>query len=55
MTKQIRVRGVRRREVDVDRLAVAFLLLAKILHEQEQQQAKDDEAAPGGDCGGEPS
>ena len=34
MSKQIRVRGVRRKQIDEDKLALAFLLLAKTLHEQ---------------------
>jgi hypothetical protein len=36
MAREIRVRAVRRKEIDEDKLAVAFLLLAKILHEQEE-------------------
>jgi len=34
MTRRVRARGIRRSEVDEDQLAVAFLLLSKILHEQ---------------------
>lgn len=33
MARQIRVRAVRRREVDEDKLALAFLMLAKVLHD----------------------
>ena len=35
MERNIRVRGIRRKQIDEDKLALAFLLLAKILHEQE--------------------
>jgi hypothetical protein len=34
MAHNIRVRGVRRKQIDEDELALAFLLLAKVLHEQ---------------------
>lgn len=34
MARQIRVRAIRRREVDEDKLALAFLLLARVLHEE---------------------
>ena len=44
MAKEIRVRSVRRREIDEDKLAVAFLLLAKILAEQEQAATGDVDA-----------
>lgn len=37
MTRQIRVRGIRRKEIDSAKLAIAFLMLAKILHDQERQ------------------
>jgi len=51
MARSIRVRGIRRREVDEDKLALAFLLLAKVLHEQAEaatpDEALDDEAAAG--------
>lgn len=33
--RNIRVRGIRRKEIDEDKLALAFLLLAKSLHEQD--------------------
>lgn len=49
MSKQIRVRGIRRKEVDEDKLAVAFLLLAKILHEQDEaagNRPSTSEASP---------
>lgn len=53
MTKRIRVRGTRRQEVDADRLAVAFLLLSKILYEQEQADAAREDHAACRDEGGE--
>lgn len=37
MTRRIRVRGIRREEIDEDKLALAFLMLAKELHEQAQK------------------
>jgi hypothetical protein len=45
MGKQIRVRAIRRREVDEDKLALAFLMLAKVLHEAEP--AVPDTESPG--------
>jgi hypothetical protein len=36
MTRQIRVRSVRKRELDEDKLAMAFILLARILVEQQE-------------------
>ena len=35
MARNIWVRGVRRKDVDADKLALAFLMLARVLHEQE--------------------
>ena len=32
--RHITVRGIRRKQIDEDKLALAFLLLAKSLHEQ---------------------
>jgi hypothetical protein len=34
MARNIRVRAVRRRELDEDKLALAFLMLAKVITEQ---------------------
>ena len=53
MARNIRVRGIRRKEIDEDKLALAFLMLAKILHEQEQSDAEiertsHDDVAAGG-------
>ncbi len=42
MTKKIRVRGVRRKQVDEDKLALAFLMLARILHEQDADPTTPD-------------
>jgi hypothetical protein len=36
MERNIRVRGIKRKQIDEDKLALAFLLLAKILHEQDE-------------------
>jgi hypothetical protein len=53
--RNIRVRGIRRPQIDEDKLALAFLLLAKIIHEQDQVEnaarsadAPHATAAPGG-------
>ena len=39
MSRDIQVRSIKRREIDSDKLALAFLMLAKILQEREQQAA----------------
>jgi hypothetical protein len=49
MSRQIRVIGIKRKEIDEDKLALAFLLLAKTLHdekpsEQPATSAGDSEA-----------
>jgi hypothetical protein len=44
MSKHMRIRGVRRKRIDEDKLALAFLLLAKDLHAQECQAADADDA-----------
>ncbi len=36
MGRQIRVIGVKRKEIDEEKLALAFLLLARSLHDQKQ-------------------
>lgn len=36
MKRRVRAKGVRRSEVDEDQLAIAFLLLSKILYERDQ-------------------
>lgn len=50
MSRQVRVRGVRRKPLDEDKLAYAFLLLARALREQDNPPAsvrpKQDEAVP---------
>lgn len=37
MARQMRMRATRRKEIDDEKLALAFLLLAKILNEQEPE------------------
>jgi hypothetical protein len=51
MPKRVRVRSIRRTQVDEDKLALAFLLLAKILHERNLAPTAptSDQAPPGGD------
>ena len=44
MARNIRVRGVRRKAVDEDKLALAFLMLAKVLHESAPETAASDAA-----------
>jgi len=39
MERNIRVRGIRRKQIDEDKLALAFLLLAKVIHEQDAEKA----------------
>ncbi len=46
MARSISVRGVRRKEVDEDKLALAFLMLAKVLHEQEHATSEDVTSPP---------
>jgi hypothetical protein len=36
MERNIWVRGIKRKQIDEDKLALAFLLLAKVLHEQDE-------------------
>ena len=43
MKKKVVIRGTRREQIDRDKLAIAFLMLAKILHEQ-----NDDPSGSGG-------
>lgn len=37
MKRDIRVIGVKRKEIDEEKLALAFLLLARTLHDQKQE------------------
>ncbi len=46
MTRHIRVRAIKRREVDEDKLALAFLMLARVLHEQAGSAAADAARPP---------
>jgi hypothetical protein len=45
MARNIRVRGVRRKEIDEDKLAMALLMLAKILHERDQADGPVEDAS----------
>lgn len=49
MTKQLRVRSIKKKDVDEQQLALAFLMLAKILYEREQieEQNGDQDDASG--------
>lgn len=47
MAKDIRIRGVRRKEIDDEKLAFAFLLLAKVLDEQRQAAEKAERKQEG--------
>lgn len=40
MKRDIRVRGVRKKQIDEDKLALAFLMLAKVICEQERSDAE---------------
>jgi len=42
--KEIRAWGIRRRSVDINQLALAYYLLARIRVEQQRQAASDDAA-----------
>ena len=48
MTKRIRVGSIKRKKIDEDKLALAFLLLAKLLDEQSKadEPEPDDRAKP---------
>lgn len=39
MARHMRIRATRRKEIDDEKLALAFLLLAKILNEQDQESS----------------
>lgn len=43
MSRDIKIKGIRRKEIDVDKLALAFLLLAKQLHDEKHQDAEGGE------------
>ena len=38
MERQIRIVGIKRKEIDEEKLALAFLMLAKTLHNQHEQR-----------------
>lgn len=52
MARHIKVRAIRRREVEEDKLALAFLMLAKVLHEQDAASGLEpaDEAIDGSEA-----
>lgn len=41
MTKDVRIRGIRRKHIDEDKLALAFLMLAKVISEQRGAEPAD--------------
>lgn len=45
MARNIRVRGIKRKQIDEDKLALAFLLLAKIIHEQDEAETATEPEA----------
>jgi hypothetical protein len=48
MARNIRIKAVKRREVDEDKLALAFLMLAKVIQkEAAQEHETNDDEAPG--------
>ena len=46
MARNIKVRGIKRKQIDEDKLALAFLLLAKIIHEQDEAETATEPEAP---------
>jgi hypothetical protein len=47
MARPLKVRSIKRKEIDEDKLALAFLMLAKILHERETEAGQPDENVSG--------
>jgi len=47
MSQHIRVRSIKRKQLDEDKLALAFLLLAKILDETEREGGGHGDPRPG--------
>lgn len=50
MTRRVRVQGIRRKQIDEDKLALAFLLLAKAIANSEGDEkgtGDDEEISPG--------
>lgn len=43
MARRLRVRAVKRRELDEDKLALAFLMLAKLLREESEGAEQQSE------------
>lgn len=46
MERDIRILGVKRKEIDEEKLALAFLLLARTLHENQHLATAADNARP---------
>jgi hypothetical protein len=46
MARQMRMRAVRRKEIDDEKLALAFLLLAKVLNEQDDESGAMPSSEP---------
>lgn len=46
MTRRVRIKGIRREDIDEDKLALAFLLLAREIH---HQAGVDDNCRENGD------
>jgi hypothetical protein len=44
MARNIRVRAIKRREVDEDKLAVAFLMLAKVVRDKHEPESFEPES-----------
>ena len=44
MSKKVRVAGIKRKEIDQEKLALAFLLMAKRLHDQNKVEPEDGRA-----------
>ena len=42
MGRQVRIVSIKRKQIDEDKLALAFLLLAKFLYEQEHPEVSED-------------
>lgn len=42
MSKQVRLRSDKREPVDVDKLALAFLMLVRVLHNEQASDECDD-------------
>jgi hypothetical protein len=54
MAKRVYIKGVRNQTTDNNRLVLAYLLLSRILVEQEEQAERDPTPKPTPPSGGEP-